>query len=147
MKIFVIGAVLVLLMNPSFAGIKLSLDVDNSMLGVVPDFPDRYDAIFYGLINNQNKNLKVHLMDKLASLEREIARISFTEDNYEERRSQIMKLLERVTYTKNAWIVATDNDYAMLSQEDKVAKYEKMHGMKFKHVGATFYAGSEPVRR
>lgn len=153
MKAFVV-IVILMLATPSHAGIKLSFDNDNAMhSGEVPEFPDKYDAIFYGLINNEDKHIKLKLMNRFVKLEKQMQGLTFPklegEDvyQYKERLADMRKLFLQASLVRQAWTAATDEDYAMLSQEDRVAKYEKIHGVKLNHVGAACYMSSEPVRR
>lgn len=146
MKAFVLTVVLAFVFCNSYAG------MDFSMLSGVPDFKDRYDAIFYGLINNEDKSIKKEIEDKVERLELKRLKFAYrdlsdeTRGEREDRMEEIREILSQIYYCQQAFVVATNKDFAMLNKEERIEKYEKLHHMKFNKVGSSFYAGMELVR-
>ena len=134
---------LLFLSSTTYAG------MDFSMLGEVPDFPDRTDAIFFGLINNENGSVIKEIREKIDRLQRDKLNSSYrilkteTDDEYDLRIQYVKHVMIQVDYLQQALIVATDMDYAMIDVQSRIKKYENLHHIKFNHVGSDVTISSE----
>lgn len=142
--------IFLIFMPKCYAGIQLFLS-DQATTSQVPEFPDKDDAIFYGLIHSDDPGVANKLNARIYELEAKMKRLVFPklegEDKaqYEDRLKEMKELFLQAGLVKQALFTATGIDDAMLSKQERVERYEKEHNMKFEvPVGASMYAGSEP---